>query len=100
SPYDRSFLWSHLTGGMVGLVPNSFRAVGISRDGRFSAGGNLGRAARLNLSNAALVTLPHVAIAGLTTDTDLAWAAIADGYVIVGMMNLSQFNGFFGRAFM
>jgi probable HAF family extracellular repeat protein len=98
SPYNTSFKWTP-SGGLVGLLPAGFRDVGISRDGRFAVGGNNGRGARLDLTNGALVMIPHVSIPGLQTDTDLAWAANADGSVVVGMQNLSQGNGFFGRAF-
>lgn len=98
SPYNRSFKWTQAD-GIVELQPASFRAVGMSRNGQFGVGGNVGRAARLDRSDGALLMIPHVAIPGLNTDTDLAWAANADGSVVVGMQNLSQGNEFFGRAF-
>jgi probable HAF family extracellular repeat protein len=98
SPYDKSFKWSQAT-GIQQLNPASFRAVGMSRDGVFGAGGNNGRAARVEIATGNLLMIPHVSIPGLFTDTDLAWAANADGSVIAGMQNLSQGNGFFGRAF-
>ena len=99
SPYNRSFMWTQ-AGGTVEIVPASFRAIGMSRDGHFAVGINNGRAARLDLQSNDLTMIPHVAIAGLVNDTDSAWGANADGSVVVGNHNLSQFNGFFGRAFM
>ncbi|MCI0630443.1 MAG: hypothetical protein L0Y44_07295 [Phycisphaerales bacterium] len=99
SPYNRSFQWTQST-GMTELVPTSFRDVNISRNGQFAIGGNNGRGARLNLVTGELLIIPHVAIPGLTTDSDLAWASNADGSVVVGMHNLSQLLGFMGRAFM
>jgi hypothetical protein len=45
------------------------------------------------------MALPHVAIPGLNTDTDQAWAVNRDGGIITGLMNLSQLNDQFGRAF-
>jgi len=98
TPYDRSFVWTQ-TSGMQQLGPSTFRVIGISRDGAFAAGGNNGRAARVEIATGSVLMIPHVPIAGLNTDTDIAWAANADGSVIAGMQNLSQGNGFFGRAF-
>ena len=99
SPYNTSFRWT-AGGGITGIVPTTFRAFGITGDGHFAFGDNLGRAARLDLQNGALLTIPHVPIPGLNTDTDQAWAANADGSVVVGLHNLSLINEFFGRAFM
>jgi hypothetical protein len=53
----------------------------------------------VEIDTGSVVMIPHVPIAGLDTDTDTAWAASADGSVVVGMQNLSLINGFFGRAF-
>jgi len=94
--YDRSFKWTERS-GMQTLGPSTFRVIGISRDGHFAAGESLGRAARVNVDTNGLTMIPHLPL--FNSDTDTAWAANADGSVIVGMENLSQFNGFFGRAF-
>jgi probable HAF family extracellular repeat protein len=96
--YDRSFRWTQAS-GIQQLGPSAFRAVGLSRDGAFAAGGDTGRAARIEIATGNELVIPHVTIAGLGTDTDTALAANADGSVIVGMQNLSLGNGFFGRAF-
>lgn len=96
--YDRSFKWTQAT-GIQQLGPATFRVIGLSRNGVFAAGGNVGRASRVDVASGTALPIPHVAIPGLNTDTDTAWAANADGSVIVGMMNLSTSNGFFGRAF-
>ncbi|MFO0874164.1 MAG: GC-type dockerin domain-anchored protein [Phycisphaerales bacterium] len=96
--YDTSFKWTQAT-GLVQIVPGSFRVVNISRDGHYAVGGNNGRAARVDLGTSTLFSIPHIAIPGLNTDTDLAWGANGDGTVVVGMQNLSQGNGFLGRAF-
>jgi len=98
SAYNTSFRWS-VANGLQPLVPTSFRAIGMSRDGAYAAGIDGGRAARVDIANGTELVLPHVAIPGLGTDTDAAWAADADGSVVVGMQNLSLLNGFFGRAF-
>ncbi len=95
--YDRSFKWTQRS-GLVELAPSTFRAVGLSRDGHYAVGGNLGLAARLDLNTNTLFSIPHLPFG--VNDTDLAWDASADGSVVVGWMNLKQFDGFFGRAFM
>jgi len=99
SPYNRSFKWTAAQ-GLQALGPTTLRVTGISRNGRFAVGGNLGRAARVAVGTGAVATLPHVAIPGLDTDTDLAWAATSDGAIVVGMENLSALNGYYGRAFL
>jgi hypothetical protein len=81
------------------MQPAGFRTIGISRDGVFAAGNLAGRAARVEIDAGIARMIPHVPIPGLSTDTDTAWAADADGSVVVGMQNLSLLNGFFGRAF-
>jgi probable HAF family extracellular repeat protein len=98
SAYDASFKWTQAS-GIALLGPSTFRVIGLSRDGQIAAGGNVGRAARVEVATGNLVTIPHVPIAGLSTDTDIAWAASSDGSVVVGMQNLALGNGFFGRAF-
>jgi probable HAF family extracellular repeat protein len=98
SVYNTSFQWTAAT-GLVQMQPADFRTIGISRDGVFAAGTRAGRAARVDLDNGAVLMLPHVVIPGLGTDTDTAWAASADGSVVVGMENLAQGLGFLGRAF-
>jgi probable HAF family extracellular repeat protein len=96
--FDRSFKWTQAN-GMLPLGPSTFRVIGLSRDGAFAAGNSNGRAARVDVATDGLLVIPHVPIPGLNTDTDTAWAANSDGSMIVGMQNLSQGNGFFGRAF-
>jgi len=99
SVYNTSFRWTAAT-GLAQMQPADFRTIGMSRNGVFAAGNRLGRAARVNIDTGAVVMIPHVAIPGLFADTDTAWAANADGSVVVGMQNLSQGNGFLGRAFL
>jgi probable HAF family extracellular repeat protein len=96
--YDTSFKWTSAS-GIVQLLPSDFRTLGMSRDGVFAAGIEGGRATRVEIASGNVLTIPHIAIPGLNTDTDTAWAANIDGSVVVGMENLSQGNGFFGRAF-
>jgi len=98
SGYDTSFRWS-VANGLSQMLPADFRTIGMSREGVFASGIRGGRAARVEIDTGSVVTIPHVPIAGLNTDTDTAWAANADGSVVVGMQNLSLINGFFGRAF-
>jgi hypothetical protein len=71
----------------------------MSRNGAFAAGIELGRAVRVEIATGTVTMIPHIAIGGLNTDIDTAYAANHDGSVVVGMENLSQSNGFFGRAF-
>ncbi|HEV8112104.1 MAG TPA: hypothetical protein VGR31_04960 [Planctomycetota bacterium] len=97
--YDGSFKWT-TANGLSQLMPADFRTIGMSRDGVYAAGNRAGRAARVHIDTGAVLMLPHVAIGGLFTDTDTAWAANTDGSVVVGMENLSQGNGFMGRAFL
>lgn len=98
SVYDTSFRWT-VANGLAPMQPAGFRTIGISRDGVFAAGILAGRAARVEIDTGSVLSIPHVPIPGLNTDTDTAWAANADGSVVVGMQNLSLLNGFFGRAF-
>jgi probable HAF family extracellular repeat protein len=98
SAYNTSFRWS-VANGLQQMMPAGFRTIGMSRDGAFAAGTDLGRAARVDIDAGTELILPHVTIPGLGTDTDTAWAANGDGSVVVGMQNLSLLNGFFGRAF-
>lgn len=97
--YNTSFKWTAAS-GLAQMQPNDFRTIGMSRDGVFAVGNRAGRAARVNIDTGQVLMVPHVPIAGGGTDTDTAWAATADGSVVVGMQNLSQGNGFFGRAFL
>jgi probable HAF family extracellular repeat protein len=99
SVYDTSFKWT-AANGLGQMLPPDFRTIGMSRGGVFAAGIRAGRAARVEIDTGNVLMIPHVAIPGLNTDTDTAWAASSDGSVVVGMENLSQGNGFFGRAFL
>jgi len=96
--YNTSFKWT-VANGLGQMLPTDFRTIGMSRDGVFAAGNRAGRAARVEIDTGNFIMIPHVPIAGLNTDTDTAWAANHDGTVVVGMQNLSQNNGFLGRAF-
>ena len=97
--YNTSFRWT-IANGLGQMQPTDFRTIGMSRDGVFAAGNRAGRAARVEIDTGTVLMIPHVAIPGLNTDTDTAWAANQDGSVVVGMENLSLGNGFFGRAFL
>jgi probable HAF family extracellular repeat protein len=99
SVYNTSFKWTSAT-GLAQMQPADFRTIGMSRDGVFAAGNRAGRAARVHIDTGSFVIIPHLHIPGLDTDTDTAWAADSDGSVVVGMQNLSQGNGAFGRAFL
>lgn len=99
SVYNTSFRWT-AANGLTQMQPATMRTIGMSRDGIFAVGIQAGRAARVEIDTGSLLPLPHVSIPGLNTDTDTAWAANLDGSVVVGMENLSQGNGFFGRAFL
>lgn len=96
--YNTSFKWN-AEDGITQIIPTGFRDIGMSSNGVYAVGIHNGRAARVDLATGALLTIPHIAIPGLNTDTDAAWDASGDGSVVVGMQNLSQSNGFLGRAF-
>jgi probable HAF family extracellular repeat protein len=91
--FDTGFRWTSGT-GLTTPFPTRFQALGISQDGQVVVGAALGRAVVVGPGGP--ITIPRDNTLG---GTDSAFAASADGSVVVGLMALDQNGGDFGHAF-
>jgi probable HAF family extracellular repeat protein len=90
--FDTGFHWQSGT-GLVGYA-GGFKALGVSADGSAAVGTAGGRAAIVTSGGTTMI--PHI---GPATSTDTAYAASADGSVVVGIMSLNQGQEDLGHAF-